>query len=95
MKIQTFFSLFFFCILINFFVFLGYDLKPIIMKRITIIILLLLVAQAIIFSQGCLPEGITFTTQQQIDDFQTNYPGCTEIEGDVEISGDDISNLSS
>jgi len=45
------------------------------------------------YSQGCLPEGIVFTTQQQIDDFQTNYPGCTEIEGDVVISGGDIVNL--
>ena len=49
------------------------------------------------FSQGCLPEGITFTTQAQIDSFQINYPGCTEIEGDVEIYGywEDITNLSS
>jgi len=56
------------------------------MKQITILLLMLLVQQTVVFSQGCLPEGITFTTQQQIDDFQTNYPGCTEIEGDVEIS---------
>jgi hypothetical protein len=44
----------------------------------------------------CLPEGITFTTQEQIDHFQTDYPGCTEIEGDVTIGkfGDcDIANL--
>jgi|GEM_PF-273794 len=41
----------------------------------------------------CLPEGITFTTQEEIDNFQSNYPGCTEIEGDVEINGDDITNL--
>ncbi len=33
----------------------------------------------------CLPEGITFTTQAQIDNFQLNYPGCTEIEGDMKI----------
>lgn len=33
----------------------------------------------------CLPEGITFTTQAQIDNFQVNYPGCTEIEGNVRI----------
>ena len=46
-----------------------------------------------VFSQGCLPEGITFTTQEQIDNFQTNYPGCTEIEGDVFIYGYDISNV--
>jgi hypothetical protein len=41
----------------------------------------------------CLPEGITFTTQSEIDNFQINYPGCTEIEGDVTVSGEDISNL--
>ncbi len=41
----------------------------------------------------CLPEGITFTTQEEIDNFQTNYPNCSEIEGDVEINGDDITNL--
>ena len=41
----------------------------------------------------CLPQGITFTTQEQIDNFQVNYPGCTEIEGDVIISGEDITNL--
>jgi hypothetical protein len=39
------------------------------------------------FSQGCLPDGITFTTQAQVDSFQINYPGCTEIEGDVLING--------
>jgi hypothetical protein len=41
----------------------------------------------------CLPEGINFTTQAQIDNFQTNYPGCTEIEGDVLILGSNITNL--
>ncbi len=34
---------------------------------------------------NCLPEGITFTTQEEIDNFQTNHPNCTEIEGDVTI----------
>lgn len=47
-----------------------------------------------IFSQSCLPEGITFTTQEQIDNFQSNYPNCTEIEGDVLIYGsENITNL--
>ncbi|RLD53162.1 MAG: hypothetical protein DRJ05_16810, partial [Bacteroidetes bacterium] len=41
----------------------------------------------------CLPNGITFMTQEQIDDFQTDYPDCTEIEGDVEIEGNTITNL--
>ena len=42
---------------------------------------------------GCLPEGITFTTQADIDNFQTDYPNCTEIEGNVQIEGDEITNL--
>jgi len=41
----------------------------------------------------CLPDGITFTTQEEIDNFPSNYPGCTEIEGDVIINGEDITNL--
>lgn len=46
-----------------------------------------------VFPQPCLPEGITFTTQAEIDNFQTNYPGCNEIEGDVTIDGEDIASL--
>ncbi len=46
-----------------------------------------------IMPHPCLPEGITFTTQEEIDNFQSNYPGCIEIEGDVTINGDDITNL--
>jgi len=37
--------------------------------------------------QGCLPQGIMFDTQEKIDNFQANYPGCTEIEGMVQILG--------
>ena len=44
-------------------------------------------------SPSCLPEGITFTTQEEIDNFQTNYPGCTEIEGFVAINGNEITDL--
>lgn len=46
-----------------------------------------------IYSCSCLPEGITFTTQEEIDNFQTNHPGCTYIEGDVTIEGAEILNL--
>ena len=65
------------------------------MKKITLTIILIM-SNIIIFAQcdeSCLPEGITFETQEQIDNFQTNYPNWTEIEGDVEINGDDINNL--
>jgi hypothetical protein len=44
-------------------------------------------------SQSCLPYGITFTTQSQVDSFQVNYPGCTVIEGGVLITGEEITNL--
>jgi hypothetical protein len=57
------------------------------------LLLITFVIPSFSFSQGCLPDGITFTTQEQIDNFQTDYPGCTVIEGDVAIDGHDISNL--
>ena len=44
-------------------------------------------------SHSCLPFGITFSTQVEIDNFQTNNPNCTEIEGNVKIYGDEITNL--
>jgi len=44
-------------------------------------------------SQSCLPEGITFEYQSEIDSFQINYPSCTNISGDVLILGSDITNL--
>ncbi|MDX9905022.1 MAG: T9SS type A sorting domain-containing protein [Bacteroidales bacterium] len=59
----------------------------------TIIIILLSQILYAGFSQSCLPDGIDFTNQSQIDNFQADYPGCTEIEGDVEISGSGITNL--
>jgi hypothetical protein len=44
-------------------------------------------------AQNCLPSGITFNWQADIDNFQTNYPGCTKIGGNVTISSFDITNL--
>lgn len=44
------------------------------------------------FSQSCLPDGITFDEQSEINAFQSDYPGCSVIEGDVLIKGD-ITNL--
>ncbi len=61
------------------------------MKRFLIIILLSL--PSLLNSQSCLPNGITFSTQVEIDSFQINYPNCTQIEGDVLIWGSDIINL--
>ncbi len=47
------------------------------------------------FGQTCLPDGITFTSQEQIDDFAINYPGCTEVLGDVEILGSNSEDINS
>jgi hypothetical protein len=64
------------------------------MRYIVIIILLAGFLQQNAYSQYCLPDGITFTNQAQIDSFQVNYPGCTEIEGNVGLIGWDIISLS-
>lgn len=56
------------------------------MKKLPLFILGVAFSHSLAFSQACLPEGITFTTQEQIDNFQTNYPGCTQIEGNLTIS---------
>jgi hypothetical protein len=69
-------------------------LKPQHMKtKVSFAILLLNAFQITVSSQPCLPEGIIFNTQAQIDSFQFNYPNCSEIEGDVRINGGYITNL--
>ena len=42
---------------------------------------------------ACLPYGITFSSQEQIDNFGTNYPGCTEIEGNLTIEESSTGNI--
>ncbi len=63
------------------------------MKKITFLTVLFIAITAKIISQPCLPEGITFSNQSMIDDFQNNYPDCDIIEGNVRIDGNDISNV--
>ena len=46
-------------------------------------ILFFLIVVSVCNAQPCLPNGIVFTSQQQIDDFPVDYPGCTDIMGDV------------
>ena len=36
-------------------------------------------------AQECLPAGIKFTSQEQIDSFPISHPGCIQIIGDVVI----------
>ncbi len=70
------------------------------MKNLYIIFIALLLASGAMAQtkqpcSTCLPEGIIFTTQAQIDSFPMNYPNCNEIDGYVTISGDNIINLDS
>ena len=58
------------------------------MKKLYILLAIIFTTTAT-FSQPCLPEGITFSTQQQIDDFPNDFPNCTEIEGDAESRASD------
>lgn len=44
-------------------------------------------------AQNCLPDGISFYNQSEIDNFAVNYPGCTHIGGDVLIGSNSIMNL--
>lgn len=48
-----------------------------------------------VVGQSCLPNGITFNNQAQINNFTANYPGCTNIQGNVTIDpqGGNITNL--
>ncbi len=63
------------------------------MKSQILLFLLAIFFASIVQAQNCLPEGITFSTQAQIDSFQVNYPGCSIIEGTVIINGNNITNL--
>jgi hypothetical protein len=62
------------------------------MKKSAILLFALLMVRDVL-AQSCLPQGITFNWQTEIDNFQSNYPGCTHIEGNVTISSFDITNL--
>jgi hypothetical protein len=62
-------------------------------KKIIAIIVISFLFQFTSFSQICLPTGIIFASQAQIDNFQNDFPGCFVILGNVEINGSDINNL--
>ena len=63
------------------------------MKKLVALILLTFSIITNASPQSCLPDGILFTSQSQIDNFQINYPECTKIEGAVRIESYNITNL--
>jgi len=71
-------------------------MKKIISSVLTMLLIQLSATSQIQTCLPCLPDGITFITQAQVDSFQVMHPGCTEIEGNVTIGGlptSDITNL--
>lgn len=56
--------------------------------------LLIFAYPGLLYAQHCLPDGITFYYQSEIDNFQANYPGCHSIDGNVRIDGNDVVDLS-
>lgn len=42
----------------------------------------------------CLPDGITFTSQEQVDSFTILYPNCTKILGNLNFQSSSINDLS-
>ncbi len=63
------------------------------LKNIFLVSIISLTTTAFVKAQSCLPNGIVFSSQQQIDDFAINYPGCTEVLGAVIIQSSNINNL--
>ena len=44
-------------------------------------------------AQGCLPDGIIFTSQAQVNGFPQAHPGCTTIEGYLRIGAGAVTDL--
>ncbi len=63
------------------------------MNKFCTTVLVFLLTWATAEAQSCLPQGITFTTQGQVDSFSINYPGCSVVEGDVKIEMQQGTNL--
>ena len=57
---------------------------------ITLVIFTILIP-TLVFGQACLQNGITLSSQQDVDLFKSFYPNCVEIQGDLCINGFGIS----
>ncbi|MFK7807887.1 MAG: T9SS type A sorting domain-containing protein [Saprospiraceae bacterium] len=63
------------------------------MKNICLQILLCLGLLQTCLAQDCIPDTLILSTQQEIDDFPTNYPSCTNVLGTIIISAPDLTDL--
>ena len=55
------------------------------MKNLSTFVFIYLFFYSPSFSQTCIPDQLIFNTQSEIDSFSVNYPGCTEVLGDLKI----------
>jgi len=55
------------------------------MERTLLIIAGLLGVVSLAHTQSCLPQGITFNLQSEVNAFPNNHPGCTQIQGFLKI----------
>ena len=62
-------------------------------NHLTLLLIIIISCLSNVIAQGCIPAGITFTSQKQIDNFTTNFPGCTQINGDLRIEENVINNI--
>ena len=65
---------------------MGFFLRSVLFQFMILWVTNLLVNPVNLVAQDCLPDGITFSRQSQIDEFAAKYPGCTKILGALTIS---------
>lgn len=63
------------------------------MRNSLLTVLLFLILCSGLQAQYCGFSGITLASQSDVDNFPANYPGCTIVEGNLDIVGNGITNL--
>ncbi|MDR6807166.1 hypothetical protein J2Y45_004500 [Dyadobacter sp. BE34] len=62
------------------------------MKTRFLFVLLVLLPARLLFAQPCGYPSVSLTSQADVDNLATNYPGCTELNG-IDMHGTNVSNL--
>ena len=63
------------------------------MKKILFTTLALLIGFSAALAQSCYFNGITLSSQEQVDNFPNLVPGCTVVEGNLTINGTSTDNI--
>ncbi len=65
------------------------------MKKQILLYLFIVLTFIQVDAQTCLPEGISFSNQAEVNSFPQDYPGCITVLGNIAISNSSILNLDS